>query len=56
MLSRWLLPLSPSDLTDIIDLFENNLGKNNEDGKKFYKFMEGGRFGQIVAILFLFWH
>ena len=38
-------------MADIVDLFENNLGKNTEDGKKFYKFMEGGRFGQMAGMM-----
>lgn len=41
--------LAAKYMADIVDFFELNLGKNNENGKDFYKFMEGGRFEKMVA-------
>ena len=36
-------------MADIVDFFELNLGKKNENGKDLYEFMEGGRFEKMVA-------
>jgi len=38
-------------MADIVDLFEGNLGKNNEHGPTLKKFLEGDRFKQLMTNL-----
>lgn len=38
-------------LTDIVDTFEGNLGKNNEHGPTLRKFLEGERWAQLMGNL-----
>ena len=36
-------------LADIVDTFENGVGKNNEHGPTLKKFMEGGRWAALIG-------